>query len=131
VSEFVDKNLVRVVFIDAPVHPETVFYVGYFLAALNAKKDFWQAVAARRALFEAARPDIQGKEALETFLKTKKIDILPYDTAPDFKIFEKYLREDRINSTPTCVIIDPKGKQTLIGKGKIAKGLRDLRKYEN
>ena len=116
ITELVDKNLIRVIFIDTPIHPETVFYAGYFLAALNAKRDFRQAVAARGALFEAARKEIQGKEALEAFLKTKKIDILPYDTAPVFKIFNNYLKEDRINSTPTCVIIGPKGKQTLTRK---------------
>jgi len=128
VTELVDKNLIRVLFIDTPVHPETIFYAGYFLTALNAKRDFRQAVAARGALFEAAGKEIQGKEALEAFLKTKGVTLRPYDTAPDFKIFEKYLKEDRIKSTPACVIIGPQGKQTLIGKEEIVKGLRGLRK---
>ncbi len=127
ITELVGKNLIRVIFIDTPVHPETVFYAGYFLAALNAKRDFRQAVAARGALFEAAGKKIKGKEALEAFLKTKGLDIRPFDTAPVFKIFGNYLKEDRINSTPACVIIGPKGKQTLIGKEEIAKGLRGLR----
>ena len=128
ITELVGKNLIRVLFIDTPIHPETVLYAGYFLAALNAKRDFRQAVAARGALFEAAGKKIRGKEALEAFLKTKGLKIRPFDTAPVFKIFGNYLKEDRINSTPTCVIIGPKGKQTLIGKEKIAKGLRSLRK---
>jgi uncharacterized membrane protein len=128
ITELVDKNLIQVLFIDVSGNLETVLYVDYFLAALNAKRDFRQAVAARGALFTAARKDIQGKEALETFLKTKKIDILPYDTAPVFKIFNNYLKEDRIIGTPTCVILGPKGKQTLEGTDEIAKGLRDLRK---
>jgi uncharacterized membrane protein len=127
VTELVDRNLVQVLFIDTPIHPGTVLYAGYFLAALNAKRDFRQAVAARGALFEAAGKKIQGKEALEVFLKTKGLDIRPFDTAPVFKIFGNYLKEDRINSTPTCVIIGPKGKQTLIGKDEIAKALRGLR----
>ena len=128
ITDLVGKNLIRVVFIDTPAHPETVFYAGYFLAVLNAKGDFRQAVAARGALFEAAGKKITSKEALEAFLKTKRIKIRPFDTAPVFKIFGNYLKEDRINSTPTCVIIGPKGKQTLIGKEEIAKGLRGLRK---
>jgi uncharacterized membrane protein len=127
VTELVDKNLIQIIFIDTPIHPETVLYAGYFLAALNAKRDFRQAVAARGALFEAAGKKIQGKEALEAFLKTKGLDIRPFNTAPVFKIFGNYLNEDRINSTPTCVIIGPKGKQTLIGKDGIAKALRSLR----
>jgi thiol-disulfide isomerase/thioredoxin len=128
ITELVEKNLVRVIFIDTPVHQETVFYAGYFLAALNAKADFRQAVAARGALFEAAGKRIEGKEAMEAFLKKKGIEIRPFDTAPVFKLFGNYLKEDKINSTPTCVIIGPQGKQTLIGKEEITKGLRSLRK---
>jgi thiol-disulfide isomerase/thioredoxin len=127
ISELVGKNLIRVLFIDTPVHRETVLFAGYFLAALNAKNDFPQVVAARRALFEAAGKKIMEKGALEAFLKTKGVTFRPYDTAPVFKIFGNYLKEDRINSTPTCVIIGPKGKQTLIGKEEIAKGLHSLR----
>jgi protein-disulfide isomerase len=128
ITELVRKNLIRIVFIDTPVHPETILYAGYFVAALNAKGDLGQAVAARGALFEAAGKQIKGKEALEAFLKTKGLDIRPFDKAPDFKIFDNYLKEDRIKSTPTCVIIGPKGKQTLIGKEDITKGLRSLGK---
>ena len=128
ITELTGKNSIRIVFIDTPIHPETVLYAGYFLAALNAKNDFRQAVAARGALFEAAGKKIHGKEALEAFLKMKGLDIRPFDTAPVFNIFGNYLKEDRINSTPTCVIIGPKGKQTLVGKEEIAKGLRGLRK---
>jgi uncharacterized membrane protein len=128
ITELTGENIIRVLFIDTPIHPETVLYARYFLSALNAKGDFRQAVAARGALFEAAAKKIRGKEALEAFLKTKGLDIRPFDTAPVFKIFGDYLKEDRINSTPTCVIIGPQGRQTLIGRDEIAKGLRSLRK---
>jgi protein-disulfide isomerase len=126
-SELIDKNLVRVTFIDTPIHRETIFYAGYFLAALHAKGDFRQAVAARAALFEAAsRKVVAGKEAMEAFLTKKGLTFDVYDTAPVFKIFSNYLKEDRINSTPTCVIIGPQGKQTLIGKDDISPALRSL-----
>ena len=72
--------------------------------------------------------EIHGREALETFLKMKKMDILPYDTAPVMKLYNNYLKEDRISGTPTCVIIGPKGKQNLQGKSQVMKGLRDLGK---
>lgn len=128
VSELVGKNLIRVLFIDTPVHPETVLFAGYFLAALNAKNDFPQALAAREALFEAARREITKKEALEAFLKEKGVTLRPYDTAPIFKIYGNYLKEDEIRSTPRCVILGPQGKRTLIGREEIPKGLRELRK---
>jgi len=128
ISELVGKNLIRALFIDTPIHPETVLFAGYFLTALNAKNDFPQVVAARGALFEAAGKKITEKEALEAFLKTKGVTFQPYDTAPVFKIFGNYLKEDRIRSTPTCVILGPQGKQTLTGKDEIVTGLRGLRK---
>ena len=128
ITELFEKNLIRVIFIDTPIHRETVFYAGYFLAALNAKPDFRQAVAARAALFEAADMRIEGAPAMEAFLKKKGLDFRPSDTAAAFKIYGNYLKEDKINTTPTCVIIGPQGKQTLIGKDEITKGLRALRK---
>ncbi|MCE5264957.1 MAG: thioredoxin domain-containing protein [Deltaproteobacteria bacterium] len=128
ITELVEKNVIRVVFIDTPIHRETVFYVGYFLAALSAKGDLRQAVAARGALFEAAGKRVDGDKAMEAFLKKKGIEIRPADTAAAFRIFSNYLKEDHIDTTPSCVIIGPQGKQTLIGRDDILKGLRSLRK---
>jgi uncharacterized membrane protein len=130
ITELVEKNLARVIFIDTPIHRETVLYAGYFLSALNAKEggDLRMAVAIRAALFEAAVEKISKKESLELFLKKKGIALRPFDTAPVFKIFSNYLNEDRINSTPSCVIIGPKGKQTLVGREDTIKALRNLRK---
>jgi thiol:disulfide interchange protein DsbA len=130
ITELVEKNLVRVIFIDTPIHKETVLYAGYFLSALNAKEggDLRQAVALRAALFEAAVEKITDREKLELFLKKKGIALRPFDTAPVFKIYSNYLNEDRINSTPTCVIIGPRGKQTLVGREDTLKALRSLRK---
>jgi hypothetical protein len=127
-SELIEKNLIRVLFIDTPIHRETIFSAGYFLAALNVKNDFRQAVDAREALFEAAKKKLSGKEELEAFLKMKGIAFKPYDTAPVFKIFGNYLKEDQIRATPSCVILGPQGKQTLTGKDEILKALRALRK---
>jgi thiol-disulfide isomerase/thioredoxin len=128
ITELVERNRIRVIFIDTPLYPETVLYAGYFLAAVNAKREFGQAIAARAALFEAAGMQINEKGALETFLKKKGVAIQPLDTAPIFKIFSNYIKENRINSTPTLVISGPGGKQILGNKEQILKALSDLRK---
>lgn len=62
------------------------------------------------------------------FGTTKGLQIQPVDSAPLFALYSRYIRDDRINSTPTVVISGPQGKQTLVGKEQILKGLRDLRK---
>jgi thiol-disulfide isomerase/thioredoxin len=128
ITELVEKNRIRVIFIDTPLYPDTVLYAGYFLAALNVKREFGQAVAARSALFEAAGLQISGKGELEGFLAKKGLEFRPFDTTPVFAQFSKYIKEDRINSTPTIVIINPQGKQILGGKEQILKALGDLRK---
>ncbi|MEK7373778.1 MAG: thioredoxin domain-containing protein [Thermodesulfobacteriota bacterium] len=127
-TELVEKKLIRVTFIDTPIHQETVLYAGYFLAMVNAKREFSQAVAARAALFEAAGKKIREKEAMEAFLKKKELPFLLFDTASVFKIFSNYIKEDRINSTPTCVIVGLKGKQVLNGSNAIPQALRSLLK---
>ena len=130
ITELVEKNLIRVTFIDTPIHKETVLYAGYFLSALNAKDkgDIRRAVTLRAALFEAAAEKITEREALEIFLKKKGITLRPFDTAPVFKIYGNYLNEDRINATPSCVIVGPQGKQTLVGRDDTVKALQGLRK---
>jgi hypothetical protein len=126
VTTLTEKNRIRVTFIDTPIHRDTALYAGFFLAAVNAKDDFSRAVFTRAALFEAAGKKISGKEELGLFLKNKGISLLPLDAAPIFKIFNKYMAEDRVNSTPTFVIDGPNGKQTLIGKENILPALLKL-----
>jgi thiol:disulfide interchange protein DsbA len=126
--ELVAKNRIRVIFIDTPLFPETVLYAGYFLAAVNAKREFGQAVAARAALFEASGLQIRGKSELEAFLAKKGLEMRQFDPAPVFAQLSRYIKEDRINSTPTVVILGPQGKQILGSKEQILKALGDLRK---
>jgi protein-disulfide isomerase len=126
--ELVAKNRIRVIFVDTPLYPETPLYAGYFLAAVNAKREFGQAVAARAALFEAAGLQITGKGELEGFLAKKGLEMRPFDTAPVFSLYSRYIKENRVNATPTIIILGPQGKQILGNKEQILKALGDLRK---
>jgi len=128
ITKLVAKDRIRVIFIDTPIHPETVLYAGYFLAAVNAKREFSQAVKARAALFAAAGREIRGKPELEAFLAKEGLEMRPLDTAPVFSTFSKYIKEDRINATPTIVILGPLKKQILNDKEQILKALGALQK---
>ena len=128
ITKLLAKNRIRVIFIDTPIHPETVLYAGYFLAAIQAKREFGQAVKARAALFEAAGLQIKEKDKLEGFLAMKGLQIQPYNTVPIFAILSEYMKEDRINATPTIVILGPRGKHIPGNKEQILKALGDLRK---
>jgi uncharacterized membrane protein len=150
VTQLVDRDLIRVLFIDVPIHKETVLYAGYFLAALSAggKPDIRRATAARAALFEAASQKLaaqkttegkkaeaqpaeaqkaEDREAIERLFKARKIPFQPsFDPAPVFNVFSRYLQEDKINATPTVVIIRPQSRLKLTGKDEILKGLIEL-----
>ncbi len=130
ITELAEKDLIHVTFIDTPLHRDTILYAGQFLAALNAREgwDLRQVVALRAVLFEAATEKITEKKALELFLKKKGFALRPFDTAPVFKVYTNYLKEDRISATPTCVIVGSQGKQNLVGRDDTVKALRSLRK---
>jgi protein-disulfide isomerase len=127
ITELVERNRIRVVFVDTPIHRETILYVAYFLAAANAKREFGRTIAARTALFEAAGMGINEKSALEAFLMKKKIELRPFDTTSVYTAFGNYIKEDRISSTPTLVIIGPRGKEILHGREQILAALHDLK----
>ncbi len=129
------KNLVNVTFIDAPFHKFSSLYAKYFLFILNENRSFERALSARAILFEAAKEsmaDPQRKEALseaaklEEYLKQKGVKYTAFDVKPVFTAFEQYLREDRIDATPTCVIERNGKKEIFKGGDDIAKALESL-----
>lgn len=52
---------------------------------------------------------IAEEAKLEGYLRNKGFKLKPFDVKPIFEIMNNYLKEDKINSTPTC-IIDRDGK---------------------
>ncbi|PIP09121.1 MAG: hypothetical protein COX51_00445, partial [Syntrophobacteraceae bacterium CG23_combo_of_CG06-09_8_20_14_all_50_8] len=85
-----------------------------------------RAILVRAALYEAAGQKITTPAALEAFLAKKNIKFRQFDVAPIFKTWENFIKEDGIHSTPTCVIITPKGKEQFVGGANITKGLKAI-----
>lgn len=125
-SALMDKNAICLTFVDTPIHKETPLYAKYFLYILNENRSFSRALHARTALYEAAGQKITTPAALEAFLAKKNIKFRQFDVAPIFKIWENFIKEDSIHSTPTCVIITPKGKEQSVGGANITKGLKAI-----
>ena len=136
------KSLINVTFIDAPFHKFSSLYAKYFLFILNENRSFERALSARAILFEAAKesmagnkestPDSQRKEAvseatrLEDYLKQRGMKFSAFEVKPVFTVFERYLREDRVDATPTCVIERGGKKEMFKGGDDIAKALEGL-----
>ncbi len=98
------QRAVKIVFIDTPFNRYSSLYVRYFLYAMNEKKTLDNAFIVRKALIEAARKRIVDAEKLEAFLNEKKVGFRPFDVKPVFNTLSGYLKQDEIDSTPTCVI---------------------------
>ncbi len=126
-AALMDKNAVTITFVDTPMHRETTLYAKYFLYILNANQhSFAHALSARAALFEAAAKNIGSSTELETFLSRKGLKFKPFGTAPFLLILEKFIREDNVNSTPSCVIATLKNKEKFVGGNNIVKGLKAI-----
>jgi hypothetical protein len=127
IANLVKKNVIRVTFVDTPVHEHTALYTRYFLYALNEKKDIDYANKVRHTLFQAAAQNISNREQLEVYLKKNGVRFKVYDPSPTFQFLTGYLSEDKVRSTPTAVIIDSGRKQVVKGSANIAKAIGELK----
>ena len=126
IINLVKNNIATIIFIDTPFHKNTTLYAQYFLYILNDNKTIGNALKARNALFEASRIPIEDREKLETFLQVKSLKFKTFDTKPVFGTLQGYIRDDRITSTPSCVIMNGNKKDVFSGDENILKALENL-----
>jgi thiol-disulfide isomerase/thioredoxin len=126
IRSLVKKGVITLTFIDTPIHPQTPLYAQYFLSVLNENKDFDNAIRARSVLFEASKENITDYEKLDGFMKKKGIRTRQFDPKSTFGVLSSYLKEDKINATPTCIIYN-KGNQERFTGLDIIKALENIR----
>lgn len=127
VRTLVNENIINVTLVDTPSHSLSVLYARYFLYALGqTPPNIDHAFLVRRALIEASNMMIDHPEKLESFLESKGIKISKFDPKPIFDVYTRLLREDKINATPTCVIIRDGKRETFVGGKEIVEALRNL-----
>ena len=127
ISDLVKRDIITIIFIDAPFHKYSSLYAKYFLYILNEKKEIGHALKARSMLFEASKNPIEEQEKLEAFIQNKGFKFKIFDAKPVFSVFQNYIREDQLNATPTCVIINGKKKEAFHNGEDIVKALEKLR----
>jgi thiol:disulfide interchange protein DsbA len=126
IVDLVKNGKINITFVDTPIHTYSPLYARYFLYILNEKNEFEYALKARNALFEAAKNNITKKEVIEDFLKKRNIKFRPLNVSPTFTILNGYLKEDKINATPTCVIFNGERK-SYTGSADIIKALQGIK----
>ena len=127
IHDLVKRNIIQLTFVDTPIYPASPEYARYFLYALNKKNGFEHALRVRQVLFRAAEEKLIEKEKLEERLKTNGIGWLAFDHKPLFKRLDTYFKEDKINSTPTVVIVSKEQKETFKGSNEIMPALQALK----
>ena len=120
INDLVKRGVINITFVDAPVHKETTLYAKYFLYMLNEKKEFRHALRARAILFEAAKQKITDAKKLEVYIQQKEMRFRSFDVESTFGIFSRYLNEDAIKSTPTCIIYNKGKKKRFTGNDIVA-----------
>jgi protein-disulfide isomerase len=122
---------VTITFIDVPFSKATPLYAKYYLYAVQAGADAPEVLRIRRTLFHAAQEkNIQSKELLVNYLKEQKISWKEYDEKTVLQMLNMIIKQNRINSTPTCVIrYSPSDAKKYVGIDEIHNGLSELKSH--
>jgi thiol:disulfide interchange protein DsbA len=128
-DELYEKGSVKITFVDTPMHRETPLFAKFYLYAAKAAPDYRAAVRARQVLFALAVREhvFWMDERIEEAFQKEKIAFTPFDFHTLQPELNRLIRENRVDSTPTCVILSPGAKaQQYTGVGDILKGLATI-----
>ena len=128
-KDLLKRNIIRLTLVDFPMHEESTLYTRYFLNALKSRNDVEYGLRVRNILFNAATAgkDSRTAKRIEELFRKNKIPFLAFDPKPIFERFNTMLKEDRINQTPTCVIIKGVKRETFVGGDDILSALKELK----
>lgn len=119
------KKNIRLTFVDVPMHAESPLYARYFLYALKVRNSAEYGIHTRSVLFQAAEGEINSREKIESFLAGRNIRFTAFNAKPVFERYNAMISEDKIDTTPTCVIVKNGRKEKFIGAA-IVKALEGL-----
>jgi thiol-disulfide isomerase/thioredoxin len=126
-KDLLKRNIIRLTLVDFPMHEESTLYTRYFLYALKSRNDAEYGLHVRNILFNAAAgKDFLTKKKVEELFRNNKIPYAAFDPKPIFVQFNTMLAEDRINQTPTCVIIKAVKREAFVGGEDILNALKGL-----
>ena len=126
-KDLLKKNAIRLTLVDVPFSPLTPLFARYFLYTIKESNALEDVLKARNVLQNAAtNKDIKTQERIEALFKEKGIAFGVWDPKPAFDRYNALIKEDKINATPTCVIIKKGQKNTFIGGPDIIDALKVL-----
>lgn len=127
-KDLVKRKVIKVTLIDVPYSKSSPLYARYFLYALKSKYDFDHALMVRNTLFDATITNqVNTGEKIEELFRSKGIPYKAFEPRPAFDKYNNLIKEDRIDATPSCVIIKSGKKETFVGGADIIKALKGLK----
>jgi len=126
-KELLKKNAIRLILVDVPFSRLTPLFARNFLYALKKDNGFEHALRVRSILMEAStNKEMTTQERIEALFKEKGIASGVWDPKPAFDRYNALLQEDKINATPSCVMIKNGQKKTFVGGEDILNALKAL-----
>lgn len=126
--DLIKRNVIRVTLVDTPFSDYSPLYARYFLYALKAKNDLEYALKVRNILFDAAaKNDVTTKEGIEELFRSKGIRYSDFEPKSAFDRYNALIKLDKIDATPTCVIIRAGKKEKFVGGPDIVNALKGLK----
>jgi protein-disulfide isomerase len=125
--DLLKRNAITLTFIDVPYHRLTPLFAKYFLYALKTKNDSDHAFHIRNALIAAtADKNMTTEKHIGELFKSKGIPYTVFEAKPVFDRYNALIKEDRVNATPTCVIVKKGKKESFVGGPDIIAALKRL-----
>ena len=126
-KELLKKNAIRLTLVDVPFSQHTLLYARNFLFALKENNDLEHAFRVRNVLLEAStRKDVTTQERIEALFREKEIPSSVFDAKPAFDRYNVLIKEDKIDATPSCVVIKNGQKKAFVGGPDIINALKAL-----
>ena len=119
-KDLLKKNAILLTLVDVHFSQHTFLYAKNFLFALKENNDLEHAFRVRNILLEAStKKDVTTQERIEALFKEKGIPFSVFfpvfDAKPAYDRYNALIKEDKINATPTCVVIQNGQKKAFVG----------------
>ena len=127
-KELLKKNAIRLTLVDVPFNQHAPLYARNFLYASKESNALEDAFRVRNVLqYAAANKEITTQARIEGLFKEKGIASRVWDPKPIFDRYNVLIKEDKIDATPTCVVIMNGQKKTFVGGPDIISALNLLK----
>ena len=122
-KNLITRNAIRLTLVDMPFSSGSILYARYFLYALN-ENDFDHALKVRTPFFSHRRQEHNNRGEDRVSVQTRRHILPAFEPKLAFNQYNDLIKEDHVDSTPSCVIVREGKKKTFVGGGDVVNALR-------